>query len=186
MREGTFREDLFYRLNVLTLEIPPLRERRQDVRLLAERFLTFFGRQYHRPGLTLTAEALCLLLDYPWPGNVRELRNAVERATMLVEGPQVGPELLLPKAGLPGPASPVPAASSAAAMAPGSTASKPPAAGESGAAAKLQLGDLAPLSQIEQEHIRRVLARAGSLREAAAILGIDQATLWRRRKQHGL
>ncbi|HEV3077990.1 MAG TPA: sigma 54-interacting transcriptional regulator, partial [Thermoanaerobaculia bacterium] len=187
VREGSFREDLFYRLNVLTLEIPPLRDRRQDVRPLAERFLAFFGRQYHRPGLTLTADALRLLLDYPWPGNVRELRNAIERATMLAEGPQVGPELLLPKSAVPGPASfPAPTALSAAATAPGSPASKSPAAGDPGAAAELQLGDLAPLSAIEQEHIRRVLARGGSLREAAAILGIDQATLWRRRKQHGL
>jgi NtrC-family two-component system response regulator AlgB len=187
VREGSFREDLFYRLNVLTLEIPPLRDRRQDVRPLAERFLAFFGRQYHRPGLTLTADALRLLLDYPWPGNVRELRNAIERATMLTEGPEVGPELLLPKAAIPGPASsPAPTALSAAAIAPRSSASKSPAADEPGAAAELQLGDLAPLSAIEQEHIRRVLARGGSLREAAAILGIDQATLWRRRKQHGL
>jgi NtrC-family two-component system response regulator AlgB len=187
VREGSFREDLLYRLNVLTLEIPPLRDRRQDVRPLAERFLAFFGRQYHRPGLTLTADALSLLLDYPWPGNVRELRNAIERATMLAEGPQVGPELLLPKSAIPGPASsPAAAAGSVASIAPGSPASKSPAVGESGAAAELQLGDLAPLSAIEQEHIRRVLARGGSLREAAAILGIDQATLWRRRKQHGL
>jgi NtrC-family two-component system response regulator AlgB len=187
VRQGSFREDLFYRLNVLTLEIPPLRDRRQDVRPLAERFLAFFGRQYHRPGLTLTADALRLLLDYSWPGNVRELRNAIERATMLTEGPEVGPELLLPKAAIPGPASsPAPTALSAAAIAPRSSASKSPAADEPGAAAELQLGDLAPLSAIEQEHIRRVLARGGSLREAAAILGIDQATLWRRRKQHGL
>ena len=187
VREGTFREDLFYRLSVITLEIPPLRDRRQDVRPLAERFLAYFGRQYHRPGLTLTAEAERLLLDYPWPGNVRELRNAVERATMLAEGAQVGPELLLPKAGVPGPAAPAPPALSEASTVHRSGASKPPAAGEPGAAAaELHLGDLTPLSEIEQEHIRRVLARAGSLREAAAILGIDQATLWRRRKQHGL
>jgi two-component system, NtrC family, response regulator AlgB len=187
VREGNFREDLLYRLNVLTLEIPPLRDRRQDVRLLAERFLAFFGRQYHRPGLTLTADALRLLLDYPWPGNVRELRNAIERATMLAEGPEVGPELLLPKSASPGPASPpAPTAPSAAAITPESRASQSPAAGEPAAVAELRLGDLAPLSAIEQEHIRRVLARGGSLREAAAILGIDQATLWRRRKQHGL
>ncbi len=187
VREGSFREDLFYRLNVLTLEIPPLRDRRQDVRPLAERFLAFFARQYHRPGLTLTADALRLLLDHSWPGNVRELRNAIERATMLADGPEVGPELLLPKSAIPGPASsPAPTARSAAATVPGSAASKSPAASEPGAAAELQLGDLASLSEIEQEHIRRVLARGGSLREAAAILGIDQATLWRRRKQHGL
>jgi len=189
VREGRFREDLFYRLNVLTLEIPPLRERRQDVRPLAERFLAFFGRQYHRPGLRLSAEALRLLLDYPWPGNVRELRNAVERATMLAEGPQIGPELLLPKAAGPTAAPlapPAQAASSAAPIAAGSTGSAPPAAGAHPAGPELQLGDLAPLSEIEQEHIRRILARTGSLREAAAVLGIDQATLWRRRKQHGL
>jgi NtrC-family two-component system response regulator AlgB len=187
VREGSFREDLFYRLNVLSLEIPPLRDRRPDVRPLAERFLAFFGCQYHRPGLTLTADALRLLLDYSWPGNVRELRNAIERATMLAEGPQVGPELLLPKSAIPGPASsPAPTARSAPATVSGSHASESPAAGEPGTAGELQLGDLAPLSAIEQEHIRRVLARGGSLREAAAILGIDQATLWRRRKQHGL
>ncbi len=62
----------------------------------------------------------------------------------------------------------------------------PPTPGDAGAASALHLGDLAPLSSVEQEHIRRVLARTSSLREAAAILGIDQATLWRRRKQHGL
>jgi NtrC-family two-component system response regulator AlgB len=168
VRDGRFREDLFYRLNVVTLEIPPLRSRREDVPALAERFVAFFGKQYHKPGLELTAEARRLLLDYPWPGNVRELRNAVERATMLAEGRAIGPELLLPKA----------------------AAAAPAGAGEElhiGAAGDdVRLGDLAPLSAIEQEHIRRVLARTSSLREAAAVLGIDQATLWRRRKQHGL
>jgi NtrC-family two-component system response regulator AlgB len=168
VREGRFREDLLYRLNVLTLEIPPLRDRREDVRALAERFLGFFGRQYHKPGRRLTADALRLLRDYPWPGNVRELRNAVERATMLVEGQEVGPDLLLPKAATP-----------AAEPATGGI-------GAAEAAGPMALGDLAPLAAIEQEHIRRVLARTGSLREAAAVLGIDQATLWRRRKQHGL
>ncbi len=193
VREGRFREDLFYRLNVLGLEIPPLRERRQDVRQLAERFLGFFGRQYHRPGLRLTADAHALLLDYPWPGNVRELRNAVERATMLAEGPEIGPDLLLPKAGMAGPAGASgalrPAGASGALRQAGAPGREEPAGGDggdAGAAPQLHLGDLAPLSSVEQEHIRRVLARTGSLREAAAVLGIDQTTLWRRRKQHGL
>jgi two-component system, NtrC family, response regulator AlgB len=171
VREGRFREDLLYRLNVLTLEIPPLRERREDIRPLAERFLALFGRQYHKPGLRLTEDALRLLLDYAWPGNVRELRNAIERATMLAEGQEAGPELLLPKTAAPA----APAAGAASATG---------APGDSGTT--LALGDLEPLAAIEQEHIRRVLARTGSLREAAAVLGIDQATLWRRRKQHGL
>jgi len=194
VREGRFREDLFYRLNVLTLEVPPLRERREDIPSLAERFLASFGREYRKPGLTFAAETLGLLRAYPWPGNVRELRNAVERATMLAEGPTIGPELLLPKPGAAGPA-PAPAAAAPAA-APAAAASvtatgaagpaPAPAAGGPGAAPELRLGDLAPLSAIEQEHVRRVLARTGSLREAAAVLGIDQATLWRRRKQYGL
>jgi NtrC-family two-component system response regulator AlgB len=199
VREGRFREDLFYRLNVLSLEIPPLRERRQDIRQLAERFLGFFSRQYHRPGLRLTAEALSLLLDYPWPGNVRELRNAVERATMLAEGLEMDPDLLLPKAGAAASTPPpsqtaLPASATvagSAAAAPTTGTAPPPglaplAAGEAGATPRLHLGDLVPLSSVEQEHIRRVLARTSSLREAAAVLGIDQATLWRRRKQHGL
>jgi NtrC-family two-component system response regulator AlgB len=180
VREGRFREDLFYRLNVLTLEIPPLRERREDIRPIALGFLASFGRQYHKPGLELTAEAVGLLLDYPWPGNVRELRNAIERATMLSEGQAIGPALLLPKAVAgpsAGPPLPLPSGTLDRAAVPGSGA-----AGDAG----LQLGDLAPLSEVEQEHIRRVLARTASLREAAAVLGIDQATLWRRRKQHGL
>ena len=96
-----FREDLFYRLNVVTLELPPLRERREDVRRWP-RFLTFFGRQYHRPGLGPSAEALRLLLDYAWPGNVRELRNAVERAIMLAEGRRGRPGAAAPEGGHPG------------------------------------------------------------------------------------
>jgi transcriptional regulator of acetoin/glycerol metabolism len=88
--------------------------------------------------------------------------------------------------GNPGPEAQATPASSAASRAPGSSASKLPAAVRLGAAAELHPGDLAPLSEIEQEHIRRVLAQAGTPREAAAILGIDQATLWRRRKQHQL
>jgi NtrC-family two-component system response regulator AlgB len=185
VRAGAFREDLLYRLNVLTLEVPPLRERREDVPALAAGFLDYFGRQYHKPGLALTPDANRLLLDYPWPGNVRELRNAVERATMLAESGSVGPESLLPKAAAATQPSPAPpdggvlplaayAAEPAGSPRPGQGA--PPESGAPG------LGDLVPLAAIEQEHIRRVLARTGSLREAAGVLGIDPATLWRRRK----
>jgi NtrC-family two-component system response regulator AlgB len=163
VREGRFREDLLYRLNVLTLEMPPLRQRREDIRPLAERFVAAFGREYHKPGLALDPAALRLLGDYDWPGNVRELRNAVERATMLADGSRLlGPDLLLPKA---------------------ATTTREASAAE---APLRELGDLVPLAEIEEEHIRRVLARTASLREAAEVLGIDQATLWRRRKQLGL
>jgi NtrC-family two-component system response regulator AlgB len=198
VREGRFREDLLYRLNVLTLEIPPLRERRDDIQPLAERFLAFFGSQYHKPGLRLSAEAVRLLLAYPWPGNVRELRNAVERATMLAAGAgaPIGPELLLTKGAAPAAAPAVAggevgAAATGGAIPGAALSGGAVTAGVAGAAvaddaAALELGDLAPLSAIEQEHIRRVLGRTASLREAAAVLGIDQATLWRRRKQQGL
>ncbi|HVT15095.1 MAG TPA: sigma-54 dependent transcriptional regulator [Thermoanaerobaculia bacterium] len=162
VREGRFREDLLYRLNVLTLAIPPLRERPEDVVPLAEHFLSFFGRQYHRPGLRLAAETVRLLRRYAWPGNVRELRNSVERATILAGGEEIGPGLLL----LEPPPEPVPGE-------------------KTSAAGGLAVGDLVPLAAIEQEHIQRVLARAGSRKEAAAILGIDPATLWRRRKREG-
>jgi NtrC-family two-component system response regulator AlgB len=170
---------------VLTLEIPPLRERRDDIQPLAERFLAFFGSQYHKPGLRLSAEAVRLVLAYPWPGNVRELRNAVERATMLAAGAGelVGPELLLPKGAAPAPAAAPIAGGGGGEAAIGEAVTDAAGAGD---AAALELGDLAPLSAIEQEHIRRVLGRTASLREAAAVLGIDQATLWRRRKQQGL
>ncbi|HEV7517765.1 MAG TPA: sigma-54 dependent transcriptional regulator [Thermoanaerobaculia bacterium] len=155
---GTFREDLLYRLNVLTLEIPPLRERPEDLLPLARRFLAFFGRGYGKPGLSLAPGAERAILAHPWPGNVRELRNAVERATMLASGQEIGPELLMVRA--------------LATPAPESRG--------------IELGDPLPVAAIEEEHIRRVLGRTESLKEAAEILGIDQATLWRRRKQYGM
>jgi NtrC-family two-component system response regulator AlgB len=153
---GSFREDLLYRLNVLTLEIPPLRERPEDLLPLARRFLAFFGRGYGKPGLHLAPAAERAILAHSWPGNVRELRNALERATMLAAGLEIGPELLMVHA--------------------------TPTPGPRG----IELGDPLPVATIEEEHIRRVLARTESLKEAAEILGMDQATLWRRRKQYGM
>ena len=154
VKEGGFREDLFFRLNVIQIEIPPLRERTEDVTILAERLLGFFGQARHHLFLGFTPEALQALKQYHWPGNLRELRNVVERAAILCQTNRVGveclPENLLPN--------------------------------ESGA----RLGDRVPLEKIEEEHIRRVLATTKSLQEAADILGIDQATLWRRRKKYGI
>ena len=154
VKEGRFREDLFYRLNVIQIEIPPLRERPEDVAPLAERLLVFFGRARHHPFLGFSPEALQALIQYQWPGNLRELRNVVERTAILCQTERVGieclPENLLPS--------------------------------DSGA----RLGDRVSLGKIEEEHIRRVLATTKSLQEAADILGIDQATLWRRRKKYGI
>ena len=83
VREGKFREDLLYRLNVITLKLPPLRERADDVLMLAERFLARFVKDYARPARAFTEEARNALLDYQWPGNIRELRNVIERASII-------------------------------------------------------------------------------------------------------
>jgi len=154
VKEGRFREDLFYRLNVIQIEIPPLRERPEDITALAEKLLAFCGRTRHHIFHGFTSEALQALKGYRWPGNLRELRNVVERAAILCQSNRVSieclPENLIP--------------------------------GESG----IRLGDRVSLEKIEEEHIRRVLATTKSLQEAADILGVDQATLWRRRKKYGI
>ena len=153
-RNGRFREELLYRLNVFEIALPPLRERPQDIRPLADQFLIFFARQNHKKLLGLTDDAHQALERYAWPGNVRELRNVIERAVILCKTDKVD-------------AAHLPLALSA---------SSPP----------LNLGDRVSIEKIEELHIRRVLATARSLEEAAEILGIDTATLWRRRKQYGI
>ena len=92
--DGTFREDLFYRLHVITVELPPLRERREDVPLLAQSFLDKYGQENRKADLELTPEALQLLEDYHWPGNVRELENVIERAVVLTAASRIGADLV--------------------------------------------------------------------------------------------
>jgi NtrC-family two-component system response regulator AlgB len=94
VKAGTFREDLFYRLNVVEIVVPPLRERQEDILPLAERLLAFLARQNHRRILGFTGAAQAALQNYPWPGNVRELRNVIERAVLLSTAETVGPESL--------------------------------------------------------------------------------------------
>jgi DNA-binding NtrC family response regulator len=94
VREGKFREDLFYRLNVITIDLPPLRQRKEDIPLLAGFFLNRYSEENERPTRRITPEALRPLLTYSWPGNVRELENVIERAVVLSAGVEVGPELL--------------------------------------------------------------------------------------------
>jgi len=154
VQEGRFREDLYYRLNVIPIEMPPLRERPDDVPVLAERLLAFHARNNHRSFLGFKDEAIRALTAYGWPGNIRELSNVIERAAILSRADRIGLECL------------------PAGLVPG------------GAEAKL--GDSIGLEKIEELHIRRVLAKTKSLQEAAVILGIDQATLWRRRKKYGV
>jgi NtrC-family two-component system response regulator AlgB len=154
VKEGRFRDDLLDRLNVIQIHFPPLRERPEDVVVLADRLLAFFGRSSHRTFLGFTDAALDALRRYSWPGNVRELRNVVERATILCQAERIGAEHLPPN-----------------------IAGSPEAP---------QIGGRLTLQELEEQHIRRVLAGTRSLQEAAEALGIDQATLWRRRKQYGI
>jgi NtrC-family two-component system response regulator AlgB len=157
VRSGRLREDLFFRLNVVTLTLPPLRERREDVLPFARHYLRFFARTRHEP-LALSPEAELAMTSYAFPGNLRELRNAVERATILAAGPAIAPADL----GIPGGAAP----------------------SSRGAAAVL--GADVTIEEIEREHIARVVARAPTLEAAARTLGIDATTLQRKRKRYGL
>jgi two-component system response regulator HydG len=91
VREGTFREDLYYRLNTVAIEVPPLRERGEDVVVLGKNFLEQYGRKYDKPGVSLSRKALQKLLEYPWPGNVRELKHTMERAVILCDQEELGP-----------------------------------------------------------------------------------------------
>jgi len=94
VRDGKFREDLFYRLNVITIDLPPLRQRKEDIPLLASFFLDRFAKENDRPCNRITAEALRPLISHTWPGNVRELENVMERAVVLSTDSEIGPDLL--------------------------------------------------------------------------------------------
>jgi DNA-binding NtrC family response regulator len=94
VREGRFREDLFYRLNVITIELPPLRQRREDIPLLVQFFLKKYAEENDRPVRRITPEALRPLMSYSWPGNVRELENVIERAVVLSSGSDITIDLL--------------------------------------------------------------------------------------------
>jgi len=154
VKEGRFREDLYYRMNVIQIDLPPLADRPDDVETMAREMLSFFGAQNHKYFIGFSNEALRALRNYSWPGNVRELRNVVERAAILCTTELVGVGYL--------PASIVPSAPS------------------------VQIGDHVSLKVMEENHIRRVIASTRTLQEASDILGIDQATLWYKRKQYGI
>jgi NtrC-family two-component system response regulator AlgB len=153
---GGFREDLLYRLNVIEVVLPSLRQRRKDVLPLAEHLLQFFARQTAKPISGFTEEAKAALLRYPWPGNVRELRNAIERGVILAPGPEIGIADLPTQVGSPFPTR------------------------------GLEVGGSVTLDALEAEHIRRVLATTPTMEQAATILGIDPSTLYRKRKRYGL
>ncbi|MEN6626510.1 MAG: sigma-54 dependent transcriptional regulator [Candidatus Sumerlaeia bacterium] len=88
--EGRFRQDLFFRLNTIAIEVPPLRDRREDIPLLADHFLGIYAGHYRKPLVGFTRDAIDLLLRHPWPGNVRELKHSIERAVLMAKGEQIG------------------------------------------------------------------------------------------------
>ncbi len=161
VKAGRFREDLFYRLNVIRLSVPPLRERREDVRPLAEAFVTRFARELRRPPLTLAARTVSLLEAYPWPGNVRQLRNVMERAAVLAQGATVTPDVLPPEL------------------------FAHPVADGSGSGADLPLKHA--LAAFRRQYVARALAQAGGNQtKAASALGLQRSFLNRLVHRMGL
>ena len=156
--KGDFREDLYYRLNVFPVSVPPLRERAGDIRVLADYFLDKFAKQYNRPDLKLTPECNAALEAHRWPGNVRELQNAIERAVIMSEP---GAPLITSVLGLPGIHPPAASNRVNEAYEPELEASPEDESS--------MLGDVqVPLSALEKEHILRVLAACGNNRTRAA------------------
>jgi len=154
---GEFREDLYYRLNVISITVPPLRERPADLIRFAKDYLEFFAGQLGRKIEGLSESGRSALMRHQWPGNLRELRNAIERATILAQGSKVEAE------DLPRPA--------------GAATTDPGALG---------IGGEHSLDEIEHAHMVKVLGWAPSLADAASVLGIDKATLYRKRKRFGM
>jgi NtrC-family two-component system response regulator AlgB len=160
--DGTFREDLYFRLNVITAEMPPLRQRQGDVIRFAEHYFKHFAALCGRRLDGVSEAASAAIRAYSWPGNLRELRNAIERAVIMAKGNKISLEDL-------------------PAELRGQTA---PAAKGNGA--PLEVGSLVSMEKLEEAHLRKVLERTSNLAEAAEVLGIDQATLYRKRKKIGL
>jgi NtrC-family two-component system response regulator AlgB len=157
VRAGRFREDLFFRLNVVTIVLPPLRERLEDLEPLTDHLLARLAARHGRGRLTLLPKVRELLAAYRWPGNVRELVNTLERAVVLSSGDVISAEHLPDRLFAPAP--------------PGIAALP-----------SISLS----LEEIERQQIERVLLDSETLEEAAARLGINPTTLWRKRKRYGL
>ncbi|MGQ0656978.1 MAG: sigma-54-dependent transcriptional regulator [Chromatiales bacterium] len=157
MLEGKFREDLYFRLNVFQMKLPPLRERKEDIGALAEVLLSGFARDLGKPALRLASEAVVVLQDYGWPGNVRELRNLMERAAVLSKGEVVGSSLV--RSLLPAEVAPTQA----------------------------DLDLERALADLERRMILDALAASADNKHAAAkLLGIGERTLWTKLKKHGI
>jgi DNA-binding NtrC family response regulator len=191
VKRGLFREDLFYRLNVFPINIPPLRGRREDIADLARRFAARFAAEEGRNIRGLTSEALSLLTSYDWPGNVRQLENAVFRAVVLADGdeltiaefPQIaahveGYEVRVPPAPAPGAAAAAPREREIVRVEIRDPSAMPLLAAN---------GEMRRLEDIEAATIRFALAHyRGQMSEIARRLGIGRSTLYRKMKEYGL
>jgi NtrC-family two-component system response regulator AlgB len=155
VKNKTFREDLYYRLNVITVTTPPLRQRVGDLKKLSQNFVRFFAKQIKRPVKDFSPDALEKVLSYSWPGNIRELRNAIERAVILAQSDQIRVTDL------------------------------PEHLGNHEGKRELMPGSSVTIDELETEHIRLIMERSESLEMAARTLGIDPATLYRKRKKMG-
>ena len=176
-----FRRDLFFRLNGISVHVPPLRERLAELEGLTRRFLAEFGASLGRQPLSLSAEALAQLRTHAWPGNVRELRNVVERAVLLCDGPEIRPEHL--SLGTLG-AGEAPPASSEAAM---GRESSPPAPPSADAGEYVHGGLSEELQATERKRILEALERcAGNQTRAAEMLGISRRSLIHRLETYGV
>jgi len=163
IRAGTFREDLYFRLNVIPIFVPPLRDRQEDIPLLAEHFMAEFAREYGRRSKTFDAEATSLLQRYGWPGNVRELRNVIERLMIMVPGDSI----------------------SATDLAFLDLSGFQPAVSEPSAAERLTLH--AARDRFERELILRTLAeQQGNMSRTAEVLGVERSNLYRKMRAFGI
>jgi NtrC-family two-component system response regulator AlgB len=161
--EGLFREDLYFRLNVIAVEMPPLRSRDGDLIRFAEHYERFFAEQCGRKLDGLSPETIACIRAYAWPGNLRELRNAIERAVILAKHGTLFPEDF-----------------------PAELRGENTKVNSTNGENVPSVGSLISLEKLEEAHLRKVLEKTPSLSEAAEILGIDQATLYRKRKKIGL
>jgi DNA-binding NtrC family response regulator len=185
--EGRFRADLYYRLNVVRVDLPPLRERRGDIALLAEHFAGEIARRRGGPAKVLDPSAVMALEAHHWPGNVRELRNVMERATLLADGPVLrgGDIVITARDAFLTPAMGVPRADYIPPMQGALTPASSPGAVDVGSITIPAEGK--SLAEIEREAIRlTMLHTAGNLSAAARILGISRPTLTRRLRESGL
>ncbi len=155
VQEGRFREDLLYRLNVVEITLPALRDRPDDMLELARHFLAIFCHAANRPPMELSAAAQQMIMAYAWPGNIRELRNELQRVTVLWPSRTIEPDAFSVRVR-------------------GHINGGPRIGGEHS------------LADIENEHIRQVLAKSDTFEEASRILGIEPSTLWRKRRKLGL